>query len=130
MCKWTFVDLQLLWYKSLMGSFLKSLQGQNLTKQATLEESSEKKQKGGNNMRTYKMNRKDLSLTKKSRRGYCSVATSHHDADARLNKRHGEVDDFRALLVDGERADGHVSTPVHNLRGDGDEDEDDAKAGL
>lgn len=76
------------------------------------------------------MNRKDPFLTKKSRRGYCSIATSHHDADARLNKRHGEVDDFRALLVDGERADGHVGTPVHDLRGDGDQGEEDARTGL
>lgn len=32
--------------------------------------------------------------TKKGRWGNCPVAAGYHDADACLNKRHGEVNDF------------------------------------
>lgn len=47
------------------------------------------------------------SLTKKSRGGHGPVTTGHHDADPRLNEGHGEVNDLRPLLVNGERAHGH-----------------------
>lgn len=57
-------------------------------------------------------------LTEKGGGGNRPVAAGYHDADARLNKRHGEVDDFRTLLIDSERADGHVSSPIHDLRGE------------
>lgn len=54
-------------------------------------------------------------FTKKGRWGNCPVAAGYHDADACLNKWHGEVNDFRALLIDSERANGHVSSSIHNL---------------
>lgn len=38
-------------------------------------------------------------LTKKGRWGNCTIATGYHDANARFNKWHGEVDDLRALFV-------------------------------
>lgn len=56
-------------------------------------------------------------LTEKGRRGNRPVAAGHHYADACLNKRHWEVNDFRTLLVDSQRADGHVSSSIHNLKG-------------
>lgn len=62
-----------------------------------------------------------LLLTEKGGGGNCPVAAGDHHAYARLDERHGEVDDLRALLVDRERADGHVSSSVHDLRGERDE---------
>lgn len=56
-------------------------------------------------------------LTKKGRWGNCTVAAGYHDTDARFNKWHREVDDFRTLFVYSERANGHVSSSIHNLRG-------------
>lgn len=55
------------------------------------------------------------SLTQEGRRWDCPVAPSDHHADASLHKRYGEVDDLRAFLIDGERADGHVCTLVNHL---------------
>lgn len=57
-----------------------------------------------------------IFLTEEGGRGNRAVAAGYHDADACLDKRHGEVDDFRTLLVDGEGANGHVRSSVHNLR--------------
>lgn len=56
-----------------------------------------------------------VCLTEEGRRGNGAVAAGDHDADARLDKRHREVDDFRTLLVDGEGADGHVGSSVQDL---------------
>lgn len=55
-------------------------------------------------------------LTEKGWWGNGPVAAGYHNADARLNKRHREVDDFRTLLIDGEGANGHVSSSIHDLR--------------
>ena len=56
-----------------------------------------------------------LSLTKEGRRGNRAVATGDHDTDASLHKRYWEVHHLWSLLVDGERADGHISTLIHHL---------------
>lgn len=54
-------------------------------------------------------------LTEEGRGGHGAIAACHHDADACLYKRDGEVHDLRPLLIDGERADGHVRTLIEHL---------------
>lgn len=57
-------------------------------------------------------------LTKEGRRRDGAVAAGNHDADARLHEGHREIDDLRTFLVDGEGADGHVSSSVEDLSGE------------
>lgn len=54
-------------------------------------------------------------LTEEGGGGDSPIATGNHDADARLNEGHGEVDDLRTLLIYGERTYGHVCFPIEHL---------------
>lgn len=54
-------------------------------------------------------------LTQEGGGRHRAVAPGNHHADARLHEGHGEVDDLRSLLVDGQRADGHVGPLVEDL---------------
>ncbi len=53
------------------------------------------------------------SRTEEGGGGDDSVAYSDDDGDAGLEEGHGEVDDLRALLGDGERRQAHVRLAVH-----------------
>lgn len=60
------------------------------------------------------MNRFNM-LTKKGRGRDGPIAPGDHHTDPRLHERHGEVDNFWALFVYGQRANGHVRPLVYHL---------------
>lgn len=56
------------------------------------------------------------SLTQEGGRRYSAIAAGDHHTDSRLHKGNGEIHDLRPLLIDSQRADGHVRSLVHHLQ--------------